>query len=279
MLGVVGGFHSAGLRVYRLRAEVRSKNSQKYFFDSINANPGPQVNRGDNMTGKFKREALRLAIYIQLLRESPALSDLGNWRRCAADLRRQYQWIKDGVDADKVRQSRIEGRRLIRLHGLFECAQNALPESFRIALALDRERPTGLGERRSLLLSSLTRSMTWSSHRDDSSDNFRLTSKERSNCRRKLKHLDMASAIRHAIGLDDPDVVVYACRACGGLHVGHHVISAKLKKIDLKLTAITIELIPLNRRRAELLNQRKALIERRTKLQASLRLEVDGESP
>jgi hypothetical protein len=46
-------------------------------------------------------------------------------------------------------------------------------------------------------------------------------SKEWRQCRRKYKHPDYLSALRHAAELGDPTLVVYPCGYCGGLHVGH----------------------------------------------------------
>lgn len=46
-------------------------------------------------------------------------------------------------------------------------------------------------------------------------------SKERWNCRRKLCHPDYLSALMHARRLNDDQLIIYPCRICYYLHIGH----------------------------------------------------------
>ncbi len=46
-------------------------------------------------------------------------------------------------------------------------------------------------------------------------------SKLRWNCRRKLCHPDYLSALMHARKLNDDELVIYPCRLCQHLHIGH----------------------------------------------------------
>ena len=205
--------------------------------------------------GKLKREALRLAIYIRMLGKSPVVSETNDWGVRATELRKQYESARGSTEAEKGRQGRIAGRGLIRKYGLVGAAQILLPEIFRNVSACDdlpfadRCRP----------------------------DSKRYTSKETWNCRRKLKHVDLLSALRHAEALGDPEMVVYACMICGALHVGHHPLRAKIDKITSKLRMIAEDLSLLNRRRAELINRRYMLLAREIELQSLLRLETDEE--
>ena len=46
-------------------------------------------------------------------------------------------------------------------------------------------------------------------------------SKLRWNCRRKLCHPDYLSALMHARRLNDDELIIYPCRICHHLHIGH----------------------------------------------------------
>jgi len=46
-------------------------------------------------------------------------------------------------------------------------------------------------------------------------------SKLRWNCRRKLCHPDYLSALIHARRLQDDALIIYPCRICHHLHIGH----------------------------------------------------------
>lgn len=57
-----------------------------------------------------------------------------------------------------------------------------------------------------------------------------MSSSEFFQCRRKRRHIDYLSALKHAATLDRGDiVVVYPCKHCGGLHVGHQTTTFKRK--------------------------------------------------
>lgn len=65
-------------------------------------------------------------------------------------------------------------------------------------------------------------------------------------CRRKKRHTDYLSALKHASQLDgNHSVVIYPCQYCaGGLHVGHQ--SRKLKRKARRRRSISVD--PLVRR-------------------------------
>lgn len=58
-----------------------------------------------------------------------------------------------------------------------------------------------------------------------------MHSPEYARCRRKRRHLDYLSAIRHAALVPENEtVVVYPCEFCGGLHVGHQTPTRQLNQ-------------------------------------------------
>ena len=93
-------------------------------------------------------------------------------------------------------------------------------------------------------------------------------SRDRSNCRRKLCHPDYLSALLHARRLrPDDDIVIYPCRICCRLHVGHaskmsskQPISPEKKKARLrrKITQAQQRLAQLQRSLKQLLDETKS---------------------
>ena len=55
------------------------------------------------------------------------------------------------------------------------------------------------------------------------------------NCRRKLCHPDYLSALMHARRLQDDTLIIYPCRICHHLHVGHMKESTPQQKKKARL--------------------------------------------
>jgi hypothetical protein len=97
-------------------------------------------------------------------------------------------------------------------------------------------------------------------------------SKDVWNCRRKLRHRNYLSALHHARRLGHPDLNIYPCSVCDGLHVGHNSTGesvGRLRKTRKKLRAIESRLQAIDRERQELEEQKKALLEKRRNLLAT----------
>lgn len=58
------------------------------------------------------------------------------------------------------------------------------------------------------------------------------------NCKRKLRHVEYLSALLHASRLGDPDLDVYPCPVCAGLHVGHDPDRLKRRTLAKELASI-----------------------------------------
>jgi hypothetical protein len=62
-----------------------------------------------------------------------------------------------------------------------------------------------------------------------------------SNCRRKIRHENYLSALRHAVGIPDNEtIVIYPCPTCLGIHCGHGIDRAsklirKLARTEQKI--------------------------------------------
>jgi hypothetical protein len=89
------------------------------------------------------------------------------------------------------------------------------------------------------------------------------------NCRRKLRHVDFLSALKHASGLGEQDIHIYRCQVCDGLHIGHDPSSERLKvhkKLRKKLNAIAKRLQVLELEKQQLEDRKRALIAQQASL-------------
>ena len=83
------------------------------------------------------------------------------------------------------------------------------------------------------------------------------------NCRRKIRHFDYLSAMKHAGRLEHQDLDIYPCDVCGGLHIGHDPTSERLqkrKKVRRQLNRLARRLDALKREKSQLEDQKRALI-------------------
>ncbi len=48
-----------------------------------------------------------------------------------------------------------------------------------------------------------------------------MSVKYQKQCERKWRHENYLTAMQHARQLSDPNIVIYPCGYCGGLHIGH----------------------------------------------------------
>ena len=82
-------------------------------------------------------------------------------------------------------------------------------------------------------------------------------SRDRWNCRRKLCHLDYLSALMHARRLNHDGLVIYPCRICHHLHLGHMKQPTpqqkKRARLERKIAEVRRQLAQLRRNLQELL--------------------------
>lgn len=106
------------------------------------------------------------------------------------------------------------------------------------------------------------------------------TASEKWNCRRKLRHPDYLSALRHAANLAEPDLRIYPCSVCLGLHIGHDPVAMRLKGVERDLNDLESRLAVLEMERKELNRHRDLLLERQEQLRQRKRAtetEIDVE--
>jgi hypothetical protein len=147
--------------------------------------------------GTAKRRALRYFIYIKLLGDEPLPFEHPDYGDYELALQAQFALLCLNAGAQAANSARKRGDKLIRGKGVLAT----------VAEISSLPMPTGsrIGSDRSGV-SGILRSPT---------------AGERSNCRRKIRHARLWNALSHALQLRDPNVCVYTCFVCDGLHVGH----------------------------------------------------------
>jgi hypothetical protein len=212
---------------------------------------------------KSQRLVLRLAVYIEAMGSVPIGYKGQSLRAYATELQQQYARLKHQLGPEVSSAARISGRTQIRQEGFAEIRSRFVssglfdPVNHQLATVGEHEsKPSDL-------------------HREvqrpsGAADDCR---REQVNCRCKLRHITLFSAWAHARQLQDPDLHVYLCPVCDGLHVGHEPNwGARRRRRLKKLRSIDAQLKSFERQRDERLTLR-------TKLLAELDRQSEGTAP
>jgi hypothetical protein len=154
---------------------------------------------------------MRLIAYIRAVGAEPLPFDHRSFAAYRADLQRQYQALRSSMDDEEGRQARLKGRALVRLRTMEGAAGDIVPMN----LPSGKKLRAGDGSK---LKDSMPQILELSSSVEEMR---KPVLEDVRNCKRKLRHLNLLSALQHAARLGDPDLHVYPCPVCSGLHVGH----------------------------------------------------------
>lgn len=210
--------------------------------------------------GRNRRLVWRLSLYIKALGGIPSQDTGQHLPMYVAELQQQYQSLREKLGPEACRASRIAARAAIRKYGLakaasdFACSDRLNPANVRETMAEHKQqeppsRPPAVMN--SAGLESAT------------------SSRELSNCRRKLRHPDFLSALSHASRLRDDDLHIYPCPLCDGLHVGHDPerrprryrrVIAELRSLQRRLQELERERVRLRARESDLLAELNSLV-------------------
>lgn len=225
-----------------------------------------------------RRLALRIAIFIHCMGITPLSFDHRNAREYLADLNRQYESAIASLGKEAARIGRVTGRRLIRQQGLATAARDILGPSF--FQCGPRSRTKGRRDPGPAVVPAnfncLTHEPSPAIVRGRDVGISMPTASEAWNCHRKLRHVNFLTAMLHASSLNDSDIVIYPCRVCGGLHVGHPPLRTRLAKISERLKKNSEQLKNIERQRSELLRIEQQLLTNQRLLQAKCEEEGFG---
>jgi hypothetical protein len=209
---------------------------------------------------KARREAMRLVAYIRALGREPLPFNHQSVTAYRADLQRQYQAIRYGMDDETGREARLKGRALVRLRTLEGAAGDAVPAN------VPPPKNPSVGIER------ISQSQPQTPTSPDSGISGR-TLRDVRNCKRKLRHAHFLSALHHAARLGDVDLHIYPCPVCSGLHVGHDRNRMRVKDIERELETIEERLIRLQSEGERLQARKSALLQIRSLLNKSSAME------
>lgn len=194
---------------------------------------------------KARRRALRIAIYINLLGVDPIPFKHGSYGIYEFALLEQFAQLGQNVGHKRATEARRRADELVVRQGLIptvlelfgtEQPENRARDSFASTIHPTQHEPTP-GEKRI----------------------------ERQRCRRKLRHPNLLSALKHAARLDDAGLDIYECQFCDGLHVGHLTVDQvpRDRRIELRLQEIAHTFKLMDHKRAALLRERQVLLHER----------------
>jgi len=197
-----------------------------------------------------KRRALRLAMYIQFLGEQPVQLRQDDYRAHQLALAEQFTRIRGTVSGAAVKSACKWADTLISRKGLLRAAEEISPP--RTVERSDRREMSCIGSK------ELTPPQS------------RAARQLERTCRRKVRHRHFIGALRHALELGDPNLRVYRCSCCDGLHVGHPQPKQQSCRIENRLAAIAKELERTERRRIHLLRECESVSSRIRRADKSL---------
>jgi hypothetical protein len=189
-----------------------------------------------------RREAMRLVAYIRTAGVEPIPFNHRDFQAYRADIQRQYQTLRSSMDEEAGRQARLAGRALVRLKTLDGAAGDVVPIN------------VSPGRKHQRTAQAPTPSISVAPRPDP-------TLRDLQNCRRKLRHLNFLSALHHAKRLGDPDLHVYPCPICSGLHVGHNPDRMQLRDLGRELAAIESRMATLKLEEHKLRQSKAALLQ------------------
>jgi hypothetical protein len=193
---------------------------------------------------------MRLVAYIRAAGSEPFPFNHRNFETYRADLQRQYGAIRSGMDKEGGRRVRLAGRELVRLKTLQGAAGDLVPMKLPQANKhIDNRQNSSRGPN------------CFRSHLPALSDSLALVSRDVWNCKRKLRHVDYLSALLHASRLGDPDLHVYPCAVCAGLHVGHDPDRIKRRTLAKELASLERRITDLKLEDSQLQQQKTILLQ------------------
>ncbi len=217
--------------------------------------------------------AMRFGVYIRCLGAEPLRLERRTYRAYAIALQRQYDELRRTVDPATARQAKSAGRALIRQHTFRAAAGDLFPaQPSRPAKVHLPEVPAD-----EVLAVSEFDGQSWDTSRNTENTEGSTMEpalpkpKDMWNCRRKIRHSDYLSAMKHASRFAKENLDIYPCIVCGGMHVGHDPSSDKVqerKKARRELNLIAKRLEVLNREKRQLEEQKLALIAEQAKTPA-----------
>lgn len=198
------------------------------------------------------RTPRRLSAYIRALGGEPVAFRHSSHREYARDLQRQYEQVRQSLDPELARAAKAAARAVIRQIGYRRAAEETPPV----------QNPTASAQNKlANAVEIISSAPNPSCEAEVSASEWKKVRKDVYLCRRKLRHIEYWSAIRHAVLLGDPVLRVFPC-VCGGLHVGHDPTSQTAKrrrKTRRRLRAIANRLLDLEAERKALELERTAL--------------------
>lgn len=208
---------------------------------------------------KNLRTALRFAAYIRAMGGDPIPFRHGSHREWALNLQRQHERLRQGVAPEYFKAAKASARALIRQKGYRRAAEEVAPVHM-TAVFLEPACGNNVG--------TGAESSAQTNPAALSGKDRRALKRDKYLCRRKLRHIDYWSAVRHALRLGG-EVQVFECAQCGGLHVGHDPedpgtkqykhAQKRLRLIQSRLAALEEEQKALIRERSQLLSQLRKL--------------------
>ncbi len=209
---------------------------------------------------KDRRRALRFALYIERMGAVPTAYSGQPLSTYAVELQQQYQALRHQLGSVASVAARIAGRELIRQEGYLAIQTNLESSGH---LNLGNRLPDSPANESVAKVHQIAPNVTRSEW---------FQNKARFKCQRKLRHLDYLSALLHARGLPDPDLHIYPCPVCLGLHVGHSQAPEARRR-----RAVAKELKSVNQRLRDLEREHSRLLVRREQVREALDAMGKGE--
>jgi len=204
---------------------------------------------------KNLRSALRFAACIRAMGGQPLPIEHRNLRQWALDLQRQHERLRQGMAPEVARAAKVAARALIRQKGYQRAAEEAVPPLASNSPANEVSAYPGGLDHESATTSDKDVGVLSSKER-------RAMKRDEILCRRKIRHSNLWSALRHAREIGH-GAHTYQCWICGGIHVGHHPDSERTReyrRVRRRLQAIGNRLVALEREREALISERSQLM-------------------
>jgi hypothetical protein len=209
-----------------------------------------------------KRHAMWLTVYLRMAGVTPLPYKHQTEHLYVADLQRQLSYVRRNLGENEWHRLQHSARQLVRTSSLETVAAGG-----RLSGGDSKDGPQGANQSKPTPSSSTAQCPV-------------PTASEKWNCRRKLRHPDYLSALRHAGNLGEPDLRIYPCSVCLGLHIGHDPDATRLKGVERNLDDIEFRLAVLEVERKQLNRHRDLLLERQEQLRERKRAketEIDAE--
>jgi hypothetical protein len=203
---------------------------------------------------KNLRRALRFCVYIRCIGDDPIPFGHGSYSEWALELQRQHERLRQNVPPEFAAAAKASARDLISQKGYRRAAEEAQPIQMTVSDAGKPGDDPGGPVHEPATANDPSAAVL-------SAEERRALKRDDYLCRRKLCHPDYWSAVLHLRRLG-PDIRIYECPVCGGLHLGHEPDSPRTRqyrRMRKRLRTVTKCL-------AALAQEQEALIRERTQL-------------